>query len=108
MVNFLVRNRLQRFLDLTTGDWVKCEHKSSDAVRLKRKPGANPGRARRCNRGRTSQVCHWLFSKNWEGAISRTNRKSEDLSERSCVAVFAVKEQLPENSWILQGIPGSI
>ncbi len=28
-------------------------------VELKREPGDNPGRARRCNRGRILHVCHW-------------------------------------------------
>jgi len=36
-------------------------------VELNREPGANPGRARRCNRGRILQVCHWPLG-GWEGA----------------------------------------
>ena len=46
----------------------------------KREFGAIPRRARRCNRGRTLQICHCLHGRR-EGAISRLIRKSEDLPE---------------------------
>ncbi len=56
-------------------------------IELKRKSGENPGRARRCDRGRTLHECHCLLYavvvlyNEWEDATSRTNRESEDLSE---------------------------
>jgi len=30
---------------------------------LNREPGVNPGRARRCDRGRTLHECHWPFER---------------------------------------------
>ena len=44
---------------------------------LNREPGANPGRARRCNRGRT---LHKATANMREGAAGRMIRESEDLS----------------------------
>jgi hypothetical protein len=44
-----------------------------------REAGENPARARRCNWGRTADLCHWLLSKrSWEGLQVRVIQKSED------------------------------